>query len=329
MSSFAHDALEMPRATRALAMEPDLDNHDVLVGVVLPNLRKEHKTLASCKAEYTDNESRQVDFTGLALEMNHCDEELPVGTTIAYRVNDQPDGTTAAEAVFKLNREPDEPNPDDRLAVVTQTQRNHLMTGYHKDLSLGHDSSKYNEDCDADGRVRASANPNVAAVTYIKRHREISTTSKGRRPGSHIRGYFPCARSLRRSTEEAVEAFAQHYGYRAPPRGAYRGTKEWDEYLSDLWLNVRQRRSKLLRDSNFTPILRARGYTAASGETNPGVPDKNVNEVPVMCPDDLYLTQVGSNMSSSTTTSESASTEQEQKRRKVKKSSLHRKRVNF
>jgi len=280
-------------------LDPDLDNHDVIHGIVLPNLRLEHDTLQSRKGEYTDAESRQIDMTGLVMEMNHNDDWLPVGRTIAYTVNPQPNGFNAAEAVFKLNREPDEHNPDDPLAVVTALQRNLLMTGYHKDLSLGHETAKWNANVDVDGVVKASADPYQPAVTYVKYHKEISTCNRGRRPGSHIKGYYPCARSLRRSDDEAIRSFAKIYGYEPPPRGAYRGSREYDAYLANLHAEVRQRRSDALRQSNFTPILRARGFHAASADATKSTTTTTDSDMPVMCTDDLYLTQVAAGIPTS------------------------------
>lgn len=286
---------KQPQRATLADMSPDIDNHDVLYGVVLPNLRKEHNTLFSRKAEYTDDEARTIDMAGLVLECNHNDDIFPVGATIAYRVQDNPNGgPSSAEGVFKLNREADEAGATDQLSLVTQMQRNHLMSGYHRGFSLGHTAEKYHVDCDADGKVLASADPTKPAVTYVKYHREISTCNKGRRPGSVIKEYFPCARSLRRSMEDAIQSFTEIYNYERPPKNAFRGTREWDQYLARLLDAIRQRRRRVLAENNFTPILHARGFCAASNEPNG---EKKffspADDLTLICPDDVYLTQVG------------------------------------
>jgi len=274
-------------------MDPDIDNHDILYGVVLPNLRKEHDSMYSRRAEYTDDEARSIDMTGLVLEFNHNDNEPPVGTTIAYRVQDDANGgLSAAEAVFKLNREPDNP-ANDRLSQAAASQRNLLMTRYHKGFSLGHTAQKFAVDCDEHGRVNASHKANEPAITYVKFHREISTCETGRRPGSIIKGYFPCARSLRRSTDDAIRSFAANYGYEAPPADSVPGMRSWDAYLARLLDAVRQRRRQVLRENNFTPILHARGFIAASGDASKKTPlDERNDDLPFVCPDDQYLTQI-------------------------------------
>jgi hypothetical protein len=214
-------------------------------------------------------------------------------------VQDDPNGgPSSAEAVFKLNREPDQAGATDELTLVSQMQRNMLMSGYHQGLSLGHTAEKYNVDCDASGNVRASADPDKAAVTYVKYHREVSTCNKGRRPGSIIKEYFPCARSLRRSTEEAITSFTQLYNYEAPPRNTFRGTREWDAYLARLLDAIRHRRRRVLRENNFTPILHERGFCAASNDSTTGSSSSNkkffspADDLTLTCPDDVFLTQI-------------------------------------
>lgn len=278
-------------------MDPDIDNHDIVYGVVLPNLPKEHDSLYSRKAEYTEDEARQIDLAGLVMEANHDDEELPVGVTIAYRVQDDPNGGPASgEAVFKMNRESDDPNASDRLSLLAASQRNLMMSGYLTELSLGHVAKKYNVECDEYGRVNASRKTNDPAITYVKFHREVSTCKEGRRPGSKFKQYFPCARSLRRSTDDAIRSFARIYKYEAPPEDAVPGMKKWDAYLARLLDAIRARRKKVFRENNFTPILHARGFIAASADgnlppTKSALGDRSA-DVSFVCPDDAYLTQI-------------------------------------
>lgn len=278
------------RVATLATMNPDLDNCDMLVGIVLPNLPPQHTSLNSMKNDYTIAESEMIDLTGYDLEYNHHDEEPPVGKTIGWRVNETPNGKYQAEAVCKLNREPDYPDFTDHLTRISSMQRHNLMTGLHRDFSLGHVATKFNAHCDVSGRVNASKSKEPH-ISYVKEHREISTCIKGKKDGSHIEHYFPCARSLRRSSPYEVRDFARVYNYEQAPTDLEINARKWDAYLAHLLKQVKQRRMRVLREKQFLPTLVKRGFvvTASKDAPNQQTNNQQVEEEEAVCADNSYL----------------------------------------
>lgn len=274
--------------TEYARLDSEMDAHDVVYGVVLPNLQEQYEHATQKKEEYTLAQAKQVDFTALPMLMNHNNDMHQVGITVAYRVREpEPDKHEAprAEAVFMLNREPDQPVKD-TLSRMMSYQRNLLMGGVHRGLSLGHDyHTEYVGNC---GTYAASVgvgdvnkhsdDPYGDPGRVIhKEHKEISVCERGLRDGSEILEYLPCRRSLNRSDSDAVRTFAQVYNYTPPPAHLHEAAPGWSKYLDTLEGEVRQRRRSVLTTNGYGDLLRAKGTHSASGDR---VQKKLLKDVP-------------------------------------------------
>jgi hypothetical protein len=244
-------------------MDGNLVDHDLLYAVVLPNLVERIDDPELKKQEYTVEQARRVDFASLPLQYNHNDDLPPVGRTVGYRVNDRTGAAPRAEVLFKLNREHEQPGARDQLSELTSLQRNLLMTGAHRGVSLGHYyTTEYIDDC---GHHHASAS-GVPGRVIKKEAYEISTCAKGRREGSDIYEYLPCKRSLLRSTDAAVRSFAELYGYTVPSANLHKQHTEWPRYIDQLHGEVAKRRIAVIENNGYGQMLRARGFHAASAD---------------------------------------------------------------
>ena len=255
----------------------DPDAHDHVYGIVLPKLQKRYDTLTDKKEEFTEAQARAVDFTALPLRINHNRDMHQVGLTVAYRVRDVPGELPRAEAIFRLNREPDKPHGDE-LSRLAAAQRNYLMEGTHRGLSLGHlYSTEYVGNCGVyAASIGANGGGEVAHRTddphgdpgnvVYKEGEEISVCDRGLRDGSEILEYLPCRRSLERSCESAVRKFVKLYNYAAPPSTVHYGEHGWRQYIDTLSSSVRERRDRVLSQNGYNELLGARGVHAASAD---------------------------------------------------------------
>ncbi len=245
---------------------PDLEEHDLVRGLVLPRLDDELTNPEDMKREFSADQAREIDLTALPTRMNHSNSLESVGITLAYRVIGSQDGTPAkAETLHKLHREPDDGIPqNDPVAVLCATQRNLLMSGTHAGVSLGHSfSTDYVGDL---GRYDASLSGQTGRVIN-KRPLEISLCKKGKRPGSEILDYLPCKRSLLRTTPEHLRMFCEKYGYTLPPQQAAGDRSAWNGYIDHLWGEVKQRRAQVLSSDGYSQALKSRGIVAASSDS--------------------------------------------------------------
>lgn len=263
--------------TEYARLDSELDAHDVVYGIVLPNLKDEYHHPTQKKEEYTLAQAKQVDFTALPMLMNHNNDLHQVGITVAYRVRDGEPAkgeTPRAEAVFMLNREPDQPVKDD-LSRMMSVQRNLLMEGLHRGLSLGHDyHTEYVGNCGtyaasigmADVNKRTDDPYGDPGRVIHKEHKEISVCDRGLREGSEILEYLPCRRSLERSDDDAIRSFTKVYNYTPPPPYLHKQAPGWSKYLDTLEAEVRQRRRSVLTTNGYGELLRAKGTHAASAD---------------------------------------------------------------
>lgn len=257
-------------------LSSDLDSHDLVYGVVLPNLQEKYDSVTKKKEEYTHAQARSVDFTSLPLRMNHGRQLHQVGVTMAYRVRDatKTGDQPRAEAVFKLNREPEHAEQDS-LSRICALQRNLLMEGAHRGLSLGHtfntdyvgNCGTYAASIDGGSTEPASNDPygDPGRVLH-KNAEEISLVARGLRDGSHILEYLPCKRSLHRSADDAVRQFVTLYNYTAPDSALSRNHPGWRSYIDTLATEVRERRDRVLTQNGYGSLLRGRGEHMASSD---------------------------------------------------------------
>lgn len=251
----------------------DLDDHDLVQGIVLPQLEETLSSPEDMKREFSTEQAREIDLTALPTRMNHSSSLEPVGITLAYRVIDGGDGKPAqAETLHKLHREPDDGiAPDDPVAVLCSNQRDLLMTGVHSGLSLGH---AFSTDFVADlGRYDASLSGQTGRIIN-KRPLEVSICKRGKRPGSEILEYLPCKRSLRRTIPEHIRMFCEKYRYTPPPAeiAADRNAPEWKNFIEHLWTEVQERRRAILSSQTYAESLRSRGVVAASSSSSFAAP---------------------------------------------------------
>lgn len=238
------------------------DDCDTLYAIVIPNLEERHDTYEGRTTEFTTEQARRLNLANLPMMCNHSSEQI--GRTVAYRVRDVPKGKPRAEAVFQLMPEPDQPSID-ADAQRRAAQRNFLMNGAHRDVSLGHNF--YVRYC---GNVMAATLPErengygAPGINITKRAEEISTCYRGARPGSHILQYLPCKRSLRRSSVDQLRSFTRLYNYPEPPSALERRTPAWEQYVEQLGDQVRQRAHLVLGKNGYGDLLRGRGVVAAS-----------------------------------------------------------------
>lgn len=212
-------------------------HQDLLHAVVLPDLPARNDDLFAKKTEYTESQARQIDLAGLPILINHDEYVGRVGETVAYAVRDGSDGSPArAEVLFVLDSERGvDPAHLNRLDF----QRNALMNGAHRDISLGHTYDVLRAPA---GVHRASAEAPDSVIR--KAALEISTCSVGKRSGSHILAYFPCAETLRAATERAVRSFCNQHNYVPPPVGI--NGAEWTHHVESVVDQVSRRRDQLL-----------------------------------------------------------------------------------
>jgi hypothetical protein len=249
----------------------DLDQHDLIHGIVLPQLDDELADPEEMKREFTKDQAREIDLTALPTRLNHSDNLESVGVTLAYRVRET-GGTTCAETLHKLHREPDgDVDPEDKVAILCAAQRDLLMSGEHQGLSLGHGfSTDYVADL---GRHDASLKGREGRVIY-KRPIEVSTCRRGKREGSEILEYLPCKKSLLRSDEDKVRSFCNRYHYTPPPADCKksRDPSSWGRYVDFLSDEVQQRRRQVLASEGYSNSLKSRGIVVASLDESIGAP---------------------------------------------------------
>jgi len=254
----------------------DLDEHDLVHGIVLPELPDLIPDAQTRKREFSVAQARDLDLASLPMRMNHNDDLGDIGVTIAYRVltpgaagtsgKHQASGAAKprprAETLHKLNREADTPG-NDHASDMAVMQRLLLMMGDHRGLSLGHTfHTEYVSDC---GKYEASARGQPGRIIH-KVPYEISTCTRGKRDGSEILEYLPCPRSLRRSSDKAVRTFARQYKYTEPSAELHKEHAQWPGYLGALWEEVRERRQRIMSEQGYAAALRQRGIVAASAD---------------------------------------------------------------
>jgi hypothetical protein len=266
---------------------PGGDDADVFVGIVLSNLPDSHPTSEHRKREFNAQETRQTTMRGLPVYIEHNETWHPVGLTVGYRVVEGmgADGGGGGgrvvasrghlgkhgngkkrpyvETVHMLNREPDvAPTlgaPDQHAVEATRLQRCRLMMGVDRGLSLGH-------------RFRPEQASGTARATIVKRLVEISTCPRGKRPGTVIEHYFPCARTLQKSDEVMVREFCKVYGYSAPSHDCgERGSEPWARFIDSLSSQVAARRAAVFSRPGFEnlaePVPRYHGVVRASASS--------------------------------------------------------------
>jgi hypothetical protein len=224
-------------------------DQDLVHAVVLPSLESEINDFEKKKIEFTETQARRMDLTDLPILINHDEEMGEVGHTIAYAVHDaSPLHQARAEVVFAIK---DENMVRGSLRDKIGYQRNALMNGAHRDVSLGH---VYNVESVGNSGMHAASltapqttDPFGDPGCVINKNAvEISTCYKGKRNGSNILEYVPCDNSLRRSTHVIIRKFCERYKYTAPPDDLKCSSPGWSQYIDRLSLEVQQRRRSLL-----------------------------------------------------------------------------------
>lgn len=225
-------------------------NQDIVHAVVLPDLEEEINDFETKKIEFTEQQARRLDLSNLPILVNHDEEMGEVGHTVAYCVRDAtPTQGARAEVVFALTNED---TARGGVQEKLQFQRNALMNGAHRDVSLGHVF-----DVDYVGNTGTHAASVGAPRTndpygdpgcvINKNAVEISTCSKGKRKGSHILEYVPCRKSLERAMDATVvRRFCARYKYTEPPPDATVASPVWSNYINHLAGEVEHRRKALL-----------------------------------------------------------------------------------
>lgn len=285
-------------ATAFAELGPDLDSHDLVWGAFLPDLKERIDDMKGKKEEFTIAQARSVDWAGLPLLMNHDDKKYRVGITAAVRVRDAADtGASArAEAIFKLNKEPDTAARDE-LSELSCYQRALLMNSSHASLSLSHRyGTEYITDCGSFAASGSSAahhtmprDPGRVIRRFID---EISLCDHGLRENSNIYEYLPCRRSLQRSSDRMVREFVKTYGYTEPPASLEKPSPAWDSYIDTLSRECYDRRQRVLTDNGYNHLLgRANGTHAASLKQLSPTQRRTLKQVPW-----LFLPYVGETM---------------------------------
>lgn len=251
-----------------------LEEHDVVHGIVLPKVLDEHPDLTHRQREYAKPDLKTSDFTFAPVRFNHNYKKNHTGVTIAWRVREvyqasanlleQP-GTVRVETLHKMHAEPDDDNQSAE-ANFQRSQREMLMRGIHRGLSLGH---SYNTAFLGDAGVVDASQAGKPGILVNKNIIEISTCKRGKRDGSEILEYLPCRRSLERSRESEIREFVDVYHYTAPAVDLHSSdTARWRSYIDHLWSEVDQRRKALVSEPGYAQSLRARGVVAASADTD-------------------------------------------------------------
>ena len=254
-----------------------LEENDLIHGITLPNVPDQHPDLNHHKREYAQPDLEQADFTHAPVRFNHKTHMNTVGVTIAWRSQRQNGDSVRVETLHKLNAEP-RTFIETTEALLQRDQRNLLMEGVHRGLSLCHKFET--EYLPSNGVYQASLPSGTAdtgGILVEKTILEISTCKAGRRKGSHIIDYLPCRRSLDRSAEHSVREFASIYNYtKAAPNLA---GDSWRSYIDQLWSEVSDRRRRILSEPGYVEKLRANGVVAAS-ETDVDTADASSIPVP-------------------------------------------------
>lgn len=238
---------------------------DLVHAIVLPNLETDIADFDTKKIEFTEAQARNLNLRDLPILMNHDDALGTVGHTIAYTVRDANVNENArAEVVFALT---DEDKVYGNVRDKLQYQRNALMNGAHRDVSLGHFYS-----VDYIGNVGMHAASIDAARTddpygdpgcvINKNAVEISTCSQGKRKGSNILEYVPSPKSLKKATATIIRRFCDRYKYTPPPPDATDASAEWPRYIDTLAEEVSARRRALL-NKQVSGTYRASANTPA------------------------------------------------------------------
>ena len=215
--------------------------YDIVHAVVLPDLPDKNTDLFAKKTEYTKEQAKQIDLTGIPILVEHKEQLGRVGETIAYAVRDGSSNFGArAEVLFVIDGDRDACDSAHRMRL--DFQRNALMNGAHRDVSLGH---AYQTIPLPSGMYKASSDGEPAPDCLIRKSAlEISTCAAGKRDGSHILAYLPCAETLRNATERAVRMFCAQHNY-VPPPPVSNGA-DWSRHVEDVIAQVDRRREQLL-----------------------------------------------------------------------------------
>lgn len=251
-----------------------LEEHDVVHGIVLPKVLDEHPDLTHRQREYAKPDLKTSDFTFAPVHFNHNYKKNHTGVTIAWRVRevyqasanllDQP-GTVRVETLHKMHAEPADDNQSAE-ANFQRSQREMLMRGIHRGLSLGH---SFGTEYLGDAGVIDPSQAGKPGILVKKNIIEISTCKRGKRDGSEILEYLPCRRSLEQSRESEIREFVNVYHYTAPADDLHSSdAAQWRSYINHLWSEVDQRRKALVAEPGYAQSLRARGVVAASADTD-------------------------------------------------------------
>jgi len=237
-------------------------NCDILHAIPIPNLAKQNEDFFAKKTEFTETQARQIDLTGLPILINHDERLGQVGKVIAYAVRDGTEDLAArAEILIALTSADECRTPTDRYRL--DFQRNSLLNGAHRDVSLTHEYRVTG--AHAAAAVRNSSNNNDDTGCIIRKTAiEVSTCSEGRREGSQILAYLPCESTLRTATERSLRSFCTANGYTNPPESASpnRDATEWQRHIDQVIDQVQQRRTTL-----FAKEVRGYYRASASGAT--------------------------------------------------------------
>jgi hypothetical protein len=235
-------------------------NCDILHAIPIPNLAKQNNDFFAKKTEFTETQARRLDLTGLPVHINHDEKLGQVGKVIAYAVRDGAEEVAArAEILIALTSAGDCRTPADRDRL--DFQRNALLLGAHRDVSLTHEYRVIGAHSAA-----ARATDSDADCVIRKTAIEVSTCSEGRRDGSQIIAYLPSESTLRTATERCVRSFCAANGYATPPDSAspHHDAAEWQRHIDQVVNQVQQRRNELFAKE-------VRGYYRASASGTGGV----------------------------------------------------------
>jgi len=223
-----------------------------LAGWAVPNLLDEHAEKMSAANEYSKEEGARSDFRGIDTWIEHKGERSRIGVVRGYQSGDH------IETVLEMP-------PDSSIASIWG--KNGLFFGHFKDLSLQHRWSSYK-----------------GSNEVTKEALEVSICKEGARDGSHITQFYPSRRLLNCQSAMSLAAYAERYGYPAPPElpGVSHDDLRWHdvrntpalaEYVEHiLGPAVQSRRTSLLKLSGYIAASRAHKATTetpmASAMTN-------------------------------------------------------------
>lgn len=218
---------------------------DYVYGTVLPNLYEQPGELNDCWNEFTIEDGKRVDLTGLPVLVNHQEQVQCVGRVVGYEIGRvtasapspsssvnpaserfEQEGSVHARVLLALDKK--EPN-----TFMAQYVRNALANGYYRGLSLQH---------------HYEAMPHKRLV--LKTPVEVSLCREGLRPDSVIHDYFPSRRTLENMDDEHLRDFVRHYKHDNGSGGAVLAssdaTSSKQVYIDDFCRSVLQKRDSVL-----------------------------------------------------------------------------------